>query len=280
MERDMTVRGIEEMSYVDFIAFLSAENRPPGGKESVRIVVQNTFVSSSSRVLDIGCNTGFCTFEMTHLSKSRVIGLDIDPEMVEAANRKLDNEPSYFAKRIAFIVGDAMKLPFQNNSFDLVLCGGSTAFVDNKALAIQEYKRVCQEYGFIADVNYFYRKIPPTNLIDRLNNLMGINIEPWGMEHWINLYESAGLERCYIGVGLSGFGTEEEVKQYCEYIARKKKLSKTLEEAIFRRFFDTIRLFNENHEYLSYGIFVYRKAPGVIEPYLFKKNSRYIYKIE
>lgn len=278
--KNIIVREIEAMSYVSFIAFLGAENRPPGGKESIRIVAHNTFLNEKSKVLDVGCNTGFCTFEIAYLSKSHVVGLDIDPEMISAANGRLDNEPLHLAKRITFRVGDAMRLPFEDDSFDLVLCGGSTAFIENKPLAIQEYKRVCREHGFISDINYFYREIPPRGLLERLNSLMGINIEPWGIEYWINLYESVGLERYYIGVGSSGFGTEEEVRQYCRYLAEREKLGKPLEEAIFRRLLDTVGLFNENHKYLSYGIFIYRKTTNEVEPYLFKKNSGYIYTLE
>ena len=154
----ITPRKIKEMSYVDLMAFLQEVNRPPGGKDSIRVVVQNCFITKDSRVLDIGCNTGYCSFEIAHLVKCSVTGIDINPEMVKTA-KKFQKEDQ-LGSLIKFKVANAMNLPFKNEVFDVVISGGSTAFINNKEKAKKEYKKVLKPWGFIADINFYYRKKP------------------------------------------------------------------------------------------------------------------------
>ena len=63
----INAKEIITMSYVDLMAFIGETNRPPGGKNSIRELVINTFVNSESSVLDVGCNTGYCTFDSGRL---------------------------------------------------------------------------------------------------------------------------------------------------------------------------------------------------------------------
>ncbi|MCL5795294.1 MAG: class I SAM-dependent methyltransferase, partial [Patescibacteria group bacterium] len=150
-------KDVAKMSYVDLMAFLSEVNRPPGGKNSIRQLVINTFIDRNSLVLDVGCNTGYCAFEIAHLTKCKVVGVDLSQSMIEEANRnKLADKIS--VNLVKFQVADAMKLPFKNNTFDLVMSGGSTVFVDNIENAIKEYKRVVKDWGFIGDINFFYHR--------------------------------------------------------------------------------------------------------------------------
>lgn len=256
---EITSQKIKEMSYVELMAFLEEVNRPPGGKNSVRRVAQNCFITKSSKVLDVGCNTGYCSFEIAHLTKSHVTGIDISPAMINTATAFQKIDP--LGHLIKFLVGDARKLPFKNNTFDVVISGGSTAFIDKKEEAIKEYKRVLKPWGFIADINFFYRIKPPKQLLNRLNNLMGISIKPWGINYWLNLYERCSLEKYFIDVGTTEQVSGEKVKRYCFKMANQKKISGPAQAELIQKLTDIMELFNQNHRYLSYGIFIFRKRP-------------------
>jgi len=149
----ITPQKIKEISYVDLMAFLGEVNRPPGGKNSVRILVQNCFITKDSKVLDVGCNTGYVSFEIAHLAKCSVVGVDINGNMIKAAKKIKKKDP--LGHLIKFRVADAMNLPFRKEVFDVVVSGGSTAFIEDKIRVIQEYKRVLKQWGFIADINFF-----------------------------------------------------------------------------------------------------------------------------
>ena len=84
----ITKEKIKKMSYVDLMAFLGEVNRPPGGKNSIRLLVQNCFITKDSKVLDIGRNTGYVSFEIAHLARCSVVGIDINKNMIEVAKKK------------------------------------------------------------------------------------------------------------------------------------------------------------------------------------------------
>lgn len=257
--RKITVQKIKRMSYIELMAFLEEVNRPPGGKNSIRQVVQNCFITKDSKVLDVGSNTGYCSFETAHLTKCRVIGVDINPDMIKTAKKLQKADPLGYLMK--FMVADATRLPFKNETFDLVISGGSTAFIDNKEKAIQEYKRVLIPWGFIADINFFYKIKPPIKLIKKLNKLMDINIESWDINYWLNLYKRCGLEEYFIYTNNVKQTSRDEIKNYCFEIVRQKKIDKEIQLKLVKRLINIVTLFNENHKYLAYGVFILRKRP-------------------
>lgn len=82
-----TPEQIEKMNYTDLMAFLEEVNRPPGGKDSVRTLIQNCFLNTTSKVLDIGCNTGYISFEIAHIARCKVMGVDINENMIKKAEK-------------------------------------------------------------------------------------------------------------------------------------------------------------------------------------------------
>ncbi len=255
----LTKKQVQEIPYVSFMALLDEVNRPPGGKDSLRKVVQNSFITKDSNVLDVGCNTGFCTFEIAHLTKAKVTGIDISSDMIAAAKRYKTKDP--LGALTTFKVADGMNLPFKDATFDVAFSGGSTAFIDDKKRAIKEYSRVVRPWGFVVDINFYYHKTPPAALLKRLNNLLGIDIKPWNLKYWTSVYESAGLESYYRYAKKVKLVTKKDVRDYCRELSQEKVHSKDVEKAIFERLNKTMSLFNQNHQYLSYGVFIYRKRP-------------------
>jgi len=66
--------------------------------------------SIADSILEIGCGTGHFTRWFSQQGM-QVIGLDLSPAMLEEANR--------FGSSL-LLQGDALKLPFASNSFDLI----------------------------------------------------------------------------------------------------------------------------------------------------------------
>lgn len=248
---------IKEMSYVQFLAAIDEVNRPPGGKDSIRRIVQNTFLNRESRVLDVGCNTGYSTFEIAHLAKCHVTGVDISPEMIVTANRR--NQTDVYKNLIEFKVADGMNLPFHGEIFDVTISGGSTAFIDDKVRALQEYTRVTKMWGFVVDINLFYKREIPTKVIESLNTAMGINIQPWTKDYWVNLYKKTDLEIYHTYFDDVYAPSDTEITEYCKEMANKVDATDDARSIIQERLTGLMTLFSENNSYLSYGIFILRK---------------------
>jgi demethylmenaquinone methyltransferase/2-methoxy-6-polyprenyl-1,4-benzoquinol methylase len=74
---------------------------------------------AGSRILDIGCGTGAGLRTMERMYPgSGLYGIDISPGMLRVARKK--RERSGGLHRVNYIRGDAMLLPFRNESFDAV----------------------------------------------------------------------------------------------------------------------------------------------------------------
>lgn len=70
------------------------------------------------KVLDLGCGTGAGTlFLAREFPAASIRGLDLSTEMIGKAQAKIGLDPD---ARVSFRTGDAAKLPFGDDSFDLV----------------------------------------------------------------------------------------------------------------------------------------------------------------
>ena len=120
----LTARDIEKMTYGEFVALIKEVNKPPGGVSALLELIRLMDINEEDVVLDVGSNTGYIAFELLHLTRAgKIYGLDILPEMVEAANKIKSLYPPDLQKRIEFVVGDARKAPFPDNYFTKILIG-------------------------------------------------------------------------------------------------------------------------------------------------------------
>ena len=96
-------------------------------------------------ILDVACGTGVVARLAAQYvgTRGRVIGLDINPGMVEVA-RSLPAPPS---GSIDWRVADALMLPFPNATFDIVFCQGGLQFVPSRLIALREMYRVLRSGG-------------------------------------------------------------------------------------------------------------------------------------
>jgi|YNPMSStandDraft_2_1061718.scaffolds.fasta_scaffold12330_2 demethylmenaquinone methyltransferase/2-methoxy-6-polyprenyl-1,4-benzoquinol methylase len=113
-----------------------------------------------SKILDIACGTGDFSFEFERYSKN-VIGLDFCEEMLEIARQKAEKRNS----SIKFIQGDALKLPFSDNQFDIVSIGFGIRNVDDVQKSIQEIHRVLKKGGRAVILEFGKPKNPIMRLI-------------------------------------------------------------------------------------------------------------------
>ncbi len=78
------------------------------------------FLRPSDRLLDIGCGNGLATAGYATCVKEAV-GVDYAPQMVEAANSRLQRESESIRKKLHFEVCDSRELRFPDESFSRVV---------------------------------------------------------------------------------------------------------------------------------------------------------------
>ena len=92
-------------------------------------------------VLDIGCGPGIISEWLG--KKNRAVSMDLDPVMLDyAKGRLLQGAPSSRLLR-----GNAQELPFENGSFDSVVCNNVLYYVDHPEKVISEAARVLRPGG-------------------------------------------------------------------------------------------------------------------------------------
>lgn len=96
------------------------------------------------RVLDVATGTGDMALELARYTGS-VVGLDLCQEMLSRGWVK--TEKRGLGRSIDFIVGDALALPFSDNSFDCALNGFALRNVADINLFLAELRRVVKPGG-------------------------------------------------------------------------------------------------------------------------------------
>jgi ubiquinone/menaquinone biosynthesis C-methylase UbiE len=102
-------------------------------------------VGPSPAVLDVGCGTGINLLEAARVlgTSERLHGIDLAPGMVEEARRKA----AAAGVPAVFEVGDAEELPFDEASFDLVICNSVYHWFPDRPRAVDEMSRVVRPGG-------------------------------------------------------------------------------------------------------------------------------------
>jgi ubiquinone biosynthesis O-methyltransferase len=110
-------------------------------------------------VLDVGCGTGFFTYQIAKEAES-VTGIDIFKDNITFANcnNRMNN--------VLFMTANAEKLPYKDDSFDIIFCSEVIEHIKNKGVAIKEFSRVLKHNGILLLVrtkplehtNYLYDK--------------------------------------------------------------------------------------------------------------------------
>ncbi len=78
-----------------------------------KIVLKMILLKKGMRILEVGCGTGL-NLKLYQEEGCEIYGIDLSPSMVNAASKKLGEQAD-------IRVGDASQMPYQDNSFDLVV---------------------------------------------------------------------------------------------------------------------------------------------------------------
>lgn len=101
------------------------------------LIASNYYVGEDVKVLDVGCGTGFMAESFQGVMS--FMQLDISRDMCEIASKFGDS-----------VQGDMNKLPFKDNSFDMVTSSMAFQWSDDLSKTFSESYRVLSEGGILA----------------------------------------------------------------------------------------------------------------------------------
>lgn len=248
--------------YLSSVSKSGQVNTPPGSYLTVKEWAKNSFIGPQSKLLEVGCSTGFISIEMARYTGSTCLGIDLHEQSVAIAQKNIDR---FVADRVRFETGDAGAIAYERDSFSHVVVSGHLPFISHEQRKphIEEALRVLKPWGYLLVALYYYHNTPPRELVDEFNGKIGTQLSPGGdKKYWTQFFLDSLLSLEYEAEYLVLPADEERIGQYVEQMA-----SGTQDD-----WRDYLRLFNENGHYLSYFVHVYRKIPD--EPGLMMQIPR------
>ncbi|MEO5922018.1 MAG: methyltransferase domain-containing protein [Pseudolysinimonas sp.] len=141
------------------------------------------------RILDVAIGTGRNLPQ--YPSEAVVTGIDLSPAMLEVARQRAAD----LGREVDLRTGQAEHLPFDDDSFDTVVCALSLCTIPEPVAAIAEMKRVLVPGGRLVLVDHIKSSWPPIFVAQWLLERITI---PVAGEHFtrrqLPLVEAAGFE--------------------------------------------------------------------------------------
>lgn len=133
-----------------FIGLMDSLERNDGIRSVREIAVAQLGLNCGHRVLDVGCGTGE---EAGRIAEQvgpggSVVGLDLSHDMIDVARRRTTPHET-----LAFQIGDAQVLPFDDASFDACRAERLLLHVANPSRALSEMARVTRSGGRIVIID-------------------------------------------------------------------------------------------------------------------------------
>lgn len=125
-----------------------------------KFAVKRAEIKPGAKVLDICCGTGMITMEIAKVigRNGHVTGLDFSESMLSVAQQNISNFE--LKDVIKLMQGNAMKLPFDDNTFDAVTVGWGLRNVPDIAVVVKEMQRVVKPGGMIVSLDMAKPEIP------------------------------------------------------------------------------------------------------------------------
>jgi ubiquinone/menaquinone biosynthesis C-methylase UbiE len=130
----------------------------PGGVELTHEAESHVGLGPSTTMLSVACGTGELELYLAKKYKCHVVGIDLGEDFIRTARKK--TAARQLTDLAAFAIADGNALPFEEASFDAILCSGALcAFFDR---GMREFYRVLVPGGraIVMDVMWRREAVP------------------------------------------------------------------------------------------------------------------------
>jgi len=154
-------RAVREMfsgiaSKYDLLNHVLSINIDKRWRRLVREKLRDVLADPSAVVLDVACGTGDLSLELKRGSSAKVIGSDFCGPMLSIAKKKTSDA----GLSIPYVEGDAMRLPFADESFDALTIAFGLRNLSNFADGLKELNRVLKPGGKLAVLEFSSPVVP------------------------------------------------------------------------------------------------------------------------
>lgn len=130
--------------------FINAESHKKQTVARFQRLMKYVDVKENLNFLEVGCGTGAVSVYCAKTYPLAVTGVDVDPEQIERAQADKGDLD------IHFMEADATRLPFEDETYDIVLSFGVMHHIANWLGALEEIERVLKPDGHFLYMDILY----------------------------------------------------------------------------------------------------------------------------
>ncbi|WP_442599797.1 class I SAM-dependent methyltransferase [Neobacillus sp. D3-1R] len=182
-------KGVQEQFGRSAEAYVNSKIHKEG--KDLQKLVEITAINGDEHVLDIATGGGHTANAFAPLVE-KVVAVDLTKEMLIAAENFIRGNGH---ENVKFVEGDAEKLPFEAETFDIVTCRIAPHHFPNIEAFIKEVYRVLKTGGqFLLDDNVS----PEDEELDQFYNIVEktrdySHYRAWKKTEWLKMLEFSGL---------------------------------------------------------------------------------------
>jgi arsenite methyltransferase len=173
------------------LLFLLGPSLHPGGLDLTRRMADRLGISESDTILDVACGVGSTVGFLESNYKCSAVGIDLSKKLTGKASA------AFKARRLGFANADGENLPFESESFNVVVSECSLCLMPESHQGIREAFRVLKRDGRIGITDIAVRGPLPEELDNVLISLLCVSRKiAW--QDYPAILEAEGFERIEI----------------------------------------------------------------------------------
>lgn len=185
----------------NFLARLGKKRLRPGGITATNWLIEQGQFSKDSHVLEVACNMCTTSIELVQTYGCSIEGVDMDPKTLEKARANIHE--AGLDELVYVQQANAMKLPFPDNSFDIIINEAMLTMLrgEAKIKAIKEYLRVLKPGGRLLTHDVSFTEERMEEQLASLRQTINANVEPLHVADWQKLFEEQGFSSVKLNYG-------------------------------------------------------------------------------
>ncbi|MFX0077242.1 MAG: class I SAM-dependent methyltransferase [Candidatus Hermodarchaeota archaeon] len=144
---------------------LMGEQIHVGGAEQTDVLAKKVGLDKNNDIylLDICSALGGPARQLAEKYGTKVVGLDITPEMIKDAVKRTEGKP--YAEKIEYRLGSALDIPAKADTFDRVWGQDAWCYIRDKPRLIEEINRVLKSGGILGFTDWIWGSVEASSSI-------------------------------------------------------------------------------------------------------------------
>ncbi len=233
------------------LARLGKKRLRPGGIAATNWLIEQANLNENTKVLEVACNMGTTLVEIVKKYNCNVTGLDKDENFLNQAKENIKKEN--LESKVNLMIGDATKLPFEDETFDIVINEAMLTMLNqnDKEKAVKEYFRVLKKGGKLLTHDITIPKENP-EMIKELRQSINVLATPLTKEKWLEILKKAQFEKVTTQIDHMTLMSKEGMQTDEGKSGMAKILENAKNDPNFAQFMEMKEFFTKNHDNLYY----------------------------